>query len=86
MPDSNIITIYATEWCWDCRRARKFLDQNGIPYQWVNIDHDKEAEIYVKQTNKGMRSVPTIVFPDGSILVEPTNQQLERKLDIQRAG
>jgi mycoredoxin len=86
MPDSNIITIYATEWCWDCRRARKFFDQNGIPYQWVNIDHDKEAEIYVKQTNKGMRSVPTIVFPDGSILVEPTNQQLERKLDTQRAG
>jgi mycoredoxin len=86
MLDSNIITIYATEWCWDCRRARKFFDQHAIPYQWVNIDRDKEAEQYVKQVNQGMRSVPTIVFPDGSILVEPSNQQLERKLDIQRAG
>lgn len=85
MPDSNIITIYATEWCWDCRRARKFLGQHAIPFRWVNIDHDPEAEKFVKQTNKGMRSVPTIVFPDGSILVEPSNQQLERKLDIQRA-
>jgi len=85
MPDSNIITIYATEWCWDCRRARKFFDKHAIPFQWVDIDHDQEAEKFVKQTNKGMRSVPTIVFPDGSILVEPSNQQLERKLDIQKA-
>jgi mycoredoxin len=85
MPDSNIITIYATEWCWDCRRARKFFDKHGIPYVWVDIDHDKEAETFVKQTNHGMRSVPTILFPDGTTLVEPSNPQLERKLDIQKA-
>ena len=85
MPDSNIITIYATEWCWDCRRARKFFDQHRIPYQWINIDHDQEAEKFVIQTNQGMRSVPTILFPDGSTLVEPSNQQLARKLDIQKA-
>ena len=84
MLDSNIITIYATEWCWDCRRARKFFDQHGISYRWVDIDDDPEAEMYVKQTNRGMRSVPTIVFPDGSILVEPSNQQLERKLEINK--
>jgi mycoredoxin len=85
MPDSNIITIYATEWCWDCRRARKFFDQHGIAYRWVDIDDAPEAEAYVKQTNRGMRSVPTIVFPDGSILVEPSNQELERKLEVYQA-
>ena len=85
MPDSNIITIYATEWCWDCRRARKFFEKHSISYQWVDIDHDQYAEKFVTQTNKGMRSVPTIVFPDGSILVEPSNEQLQRKLDIQKA-
>lgn len=84
MLDSNIITIYATEWCWDCRRARKFFDHHAIPYRWVNIDQDPQAESFVKQTNKGMRSVPTIVFPDGSILVEPSNRQLEQKLEIQK--
>ena len=84
MPDSNIIVIYATEWCWDCRRARKFFKQHNIAFQWVNIDHDEQAEKFVKQTNKGMRSVPTIVFPDGSILVEPSDKQLAQKLDIQR--
>ncbi len=86
MPDSNIITIYATEWCWDCRRARKFFDAHGIAYRWVDIDRDPQAEQFVIQTNKGMRSVPTIVFPDGSVLVEPSNQQLERKLELQKAA
>jgi mycoredoxin len=85
MPDSNIITIYATEWCWDCRRARKFFEKQGISYRWVDIDHDVNAEKFVTQTNRGMRSVPTIVFPDGSILVEPSSEQLQRMIDIQRA-
>ncbi len=79
MPDANIV-IYATDWCWDCRRARSFFDQNGIPYQWINIDHDKEAEQFVLQTNNGNRSVPTIVFPDGSVLVEPSNYELAQRL------
>ena len=80
MPDSNIITIYATEWCWDCRRARKFFDQHGIAYQWVDIDDDPKAEAYVKQANRGMRSVPTICFPDGAVLVEPSDDELRKKL------
>lgn len=84
MPDSNIITIYATEWCWDCRRARKFFDQHGVAYCWVDIDDDPVAEAFVKQINQGMRSVPTILFPDGSFLVEPSNQQLGRKLETNR--
>jgi mycoredoxin len=81
MPDSNIITIYATEWCGDCRRARKIFEKFGVPFRWVDIDDDEKAEQFVKRTNKGMLSVPTIVFPDGDILVEPSNEQLERKLD-----
>ena len=82
MPDSNIITIYATEWCGDCRRARKYFDKYGVAYRWIDIDDDEQAEQLVIRTNKGMRSVPTIIFPDGDILVEPSNAQLERKLDI----
>ena len=81
MPDSNIITIYATEWCGDCRRARKYFDGHGVAYRWIDIDDDEQAEQLVIRTNKGMRSVPTIIFPDGDILVEPSNAQLERKLN-----
>jgi glutaredoxin-like protein len=75
MPEQSII-VYATDWCSDCRRAKRFLDQHNIPYRWVNIDQDKEAEQLVIKTNQGMRSVPTICCSDGTILVEPSDQQL----------
>lgn len=81
MPDSEII-VYGSDWCGDCRRARRFLNQYSISYQWVNIEQDKNAEKYVLVVNKGMRSIPTILFQDGSILVEPTNAQLAHKLRI----
>jgi glutaredoxin-like protein len=79
MPNSNII-IYGTTWCWDCRRARRFLDKNRVAYEWIDIDKDQEAEAYVKNVNQGNRSVPTIIFADESILVEPSNDQLAEKL------
>jgi mycoredoxin len=81
-PGEKII-IYGTEWCGDCRRARRLLDQHNIPYQLINIDRDREAEQFVLKTNGGMRSVPTIVFPDHSILVEPSSYRLAEKLGIQ---
>ena len=78
MTDHQIV-IYATEWCYDCRRARNFMEKHGIPYQWINIDKDKTGEEFVIQVNHGNRSVPTLVFPDGDILVEPSNQALSDK-------
>lgn len=79
MPEQSI-TVYATEWCPDCRRAKSFLDTHNLPYQWVNIDHDKAAEQFVIKTNQGMRSVPTIICSDGTVLVEPSDQQLAQQL------
>ena len=80
-PDAKIV-VYATDWCFDCRRARKFFDRYQIAYQWINIDRDPEAEQYVLKVNRGNRSVPTIVFEDGSILVEPSENQLRQKLNL----
>jgi mycoredoxin len=76
------LLFYGVNWCGDCRRAQKFLQQNNIPFVYINIDHDKNAEQFVIRTNRGMRSVPTIVFPDGSTLVEPSDNQLAQKLRI----
>ena len=64
------ITVYGTAWCGDCRRAKLFLDTRKIGYDWVDIEQDAEAAIKVMDINGGYRSVPTIVFEDGSILVE----------------
>lgn len=72
----NRITIYGTVWCGDCRRTRAFLDRNQVPYQFVDIDRDQNAENFVKQVNRGYRSVPTLIAPDGSHLVEPSEMQL----------
>ena len=76
------ITVYGTQWCGDCRRTRQFLQHNQIAFEFINIDQDKAAEQFVIETNHGNRSVPTIVFEDGSILVEPSNARLAEKLQI----
>ncbi len=81
MADSTI-TIYGTNWCGDCRRTRRYLDFHKISYEWIDIDVNPEAEKFVLETNRGMRSVPTLVFEDGSILVEPSNSRLAEKLGI----
>lgn len=74
------IIMYGTTWCPDCVRAKRVFEKSGAQYKWVDIARDAEATAMVEKLNKGNRSVPTIVFPDGSILVEPSNAELEKKL------
>ena len=78
--ESQTIVMYGTSWCPDCRRAQRVFDLLGKPYTYVNIEKDEQAADYVMQVNRGSQSVPTIVFPDGSILVEPSNAELQAKL------
>jgi glutaredoxin-like protein len=79
MTSPNIV-VYGADWCGDCRRAKRFFTQHGIPFEWIDVDTDRQAEEYVIQVNRGMRSIPTIVFEDGSILVEPSVEELTEKL------
>lgn len=76
------IILYGTDWCFDSRRAKKILDSRKIPYIWINVDQDPEAAKKVEQINNGYRSVPTIIFPDGTLLVEPSDNELLKKLDV----
>ena len=78
------IVVYVTRWCFDCKRSEKFLRRNRIDFRRVDIDKDPEGEKFVFEVNNGSRSVPTIVFPDGSILVEPSNKDLASKLGIEK--
>jgi thioredoxin reductase (NADPH) len=78
----NMVTIYGTSWCSDCRRAKQFLGDQRVRYQWVDIEHDAQAMAYVEQLNQGKRIVPTLVCRDGSILVNPTNAQLAAQLGL----
>jgi mycoredoxin len=74
------IIVYGTTWCPDCFRSKQVFERLKIPFTWIDIEKDESALAYVREINGGYHSVPIIVFPDGSILVEPGNKQLEEKL------
>jgi thioredoxin reductase (NADPH) len=76
------VTVYGAYWCPDCRRSKKFLGEQFIPYRWVDIEQDKDGEAYVLQRNDGKRIIPLVLFEDGTFLVEPTNAELARKLGL----
>ena len=73
------IVMYAVEWCPDCRRAKFFFKRKKIEVLEVDVNSDKNAEEFVKGLNNGNRSVPTIILPDGSMMVEPSTEELESK-------
>ena len=71
--------MYATEYCDDCNRAKAFFEENHIAYVKVGLEGNEEAIKFVITINNGNRSVPTIIFPDGSIMVEPGQEELRVK-------
>jgi mycoredoxin len=73
------IVMYSVEWCPDCRRAKFFFKRKKIDILEVDVNADKKAEAFVKELNHGYRSVPTIILPDGSMMVEPSTAELEAK-------
>jgi mycoredoxin len=74
------LTVYSTTWCIDCKMAKAVLDRHGVRYRWIDIDQESDAVETVLRLNGGYRTVPTIVFPDGRVLVEPSRRELEQAL------
>jgi mycoredoxin len=68
----RVLTVYTTTWCGDCRRLKAQLDREGIGYTSIDIEQDPTAERFVLAVNGGVRMIPTVVFEDGSVLIEPT--------------
>ena len=76
------IMVYSTVWCPDCKRAKQFFGEQRVAYTNVDIEQDRKAMAFVEKVNEGMRIIPTIIFPDGEILVEPSNAELAKKLGL----
>jgi len=74
------ITIYSTSWCPDCIRAKAVMKRLKVKFKEIDVDKDKAGYQIVLDHNGGKRVVPTILFPDGSVLVEPSNRALSEKL------
>ena len=75
----NII-MYSTNWCGDCVRSEALLKSLDISFDVVDVDKDKVANAYIQELQNGARRIPTIVFPDDTFLVEPSDNQLIVKL------
>ncbi len=76
------VKVYGAPWCPDCRRSKQFLGEMRVAYEWIDIDQDPAGADEVRAKNDGKQIIPTIVFDDGSFLVEPSNDELARKLDL----
>ena len=76
MAQEQQLQVYTTTWCGDCRRSKRWLRDNNIPFTEINIGEDEHAAEYVRKLNGGSQSVPTIVFPDGTVMAEPSNRAL----------
>ncbi len=77
------ITLYGTHWCSDCKRAKKFFGEQRVHYNFVDVDMDSQGLAFVERANNGRQIIPTIVFDDGSVLIEPSNAELAAKLGLQ---
>lgn len=74
LPVPDIVTVYGTHWCGDCRRARRYLDATATPYRWLDVDSDAAAQSLVEAA--GYDAMPIVVTPTGQVLVEPTTEEL----------
>jgi len=75
-----MIEFYGADWCGDCRRSKRQLDELGVAYSYIDTELTEGAIDKVKSYNGGMQSIPVIVFPDGTHLTEPSNPSLAAKL------
>ena len=80
------IMVYGAVWCPDCKRAKQFFGEQRVHYNNVDIDEDPKSIEFVEKINNGKRIIPTIIFPDGEILVEPSNAQLAQKLGFKSSA
>lgn len=80
MPATARLTMYTTRWCGFCRRLKSQLAREGIDVVEIDIEQDPAAAEYVMSVNGGNQTVPTVVFPDGTSLTNPSVAQIKEHL------
>ena len=73
-------TMYSTPWCGYCHRLKSQLDREGIEFDVVDIEQQPEAAQVVERVNRGNQTVPTLVFPDGTAMTNPSLAQVKAQL------
>lgn len=75
-----MLTMYTTTWCGYCVRLKAGLASAGIPFEEVNIEEHPDAADFVMSVNGGNRTVPTVLFPDGTAVANPSMKQVHERL------
>jgi mycoredoxin len=73
--------MYSADWCGDCRRSKRLMDSLNVEYTIIDVEADPSASEKVIEINGGQRSIPVIVFPDGTHMTEPSDNDLKAKLE-----
>ena len=81
-PEAGSILMFTTDWCGYCRRLKTQLASAGITAHEVNIEQETQYIPYVEHVNGGNRTVPTVVFPDGSAATNPSLAQVKEALGL----
>lgn len=76
------IKMYGADWCPDCRRSKALLVRTQTSFEWVDTDQDAAGKAHIRQLQGQEPRIPTIVFDDGSFLVEPSDEDLAAKLGV----
>jgi mycoredoxin len=79
-PETASVTMYTTSWCGYCVRLKRLMQLEGIEFAEVDIEADENAATVVMAANGGNRTVPTLVFADGSALTNPSIEQVKTQL------
>ena len=74
------ITMYGANWCGDCRRSKRLLEELDVQITHIDVEADTTAAAKVVEINGGAQSIPVIVFPDGTHMTEPSDNDLKAKL------
>lgn len=74
------VTMYGAAWCGDCRRSKRFMEENNVAFNYIDVEVDLSAADKVIEINGGAKSIPVIVFEDGTHLTEPSDIDLKAKL------
>jgi mycoredoxin len=76
------LTLYTTTWCGSCKRLKSQLTREGISYREVDIERETDAAEFVVSVNNGNRTVPTVVFPDGTAFTNPSVIEVKARLGL----
>jgi thioredoxin reductase (NADPH) len=84
--DEPTMTVYGAPWCPHCKRVKKFLSAHKIRYAYVDVDTDPDAIGRLKELQDGGQIIPTVVYPDGTHEVNPSDEDLARRIGLTRAA